>query len=93
LFAGLVAFSTTRGRSGSGAFAIFGGTADGGLGAGAPAGRRASIEVPHIPQKRKLVELSSPHFGQITLVLQMSLNAFSYSLTPGSIVIASVRSY
>jgi hypothetical protein len=78
----------TRGRSGSGGFAIFGRPAT-----GAPAGRRASSKVPHIPQKRKLSELSSPHFGQITLVLQMSLNVFSYSLTLASNVIAFVRSY
>jgi hypothetical protein len=31
----------------------------------APAGLRASSKVPHIPQKRKLFELFSPHFGQI----------------------------
>ncbi len=82
LFAGLVAFSTMGVRSGSGAFPIFAGTAgataDGRPGTGEPAGRRdssrASSKVPHIPQKRKLSELSSPHFGQITMVLQMSLS-------------------
>ena len=34
---------------------------------GAPAGRRISSEVPHIPQKRKFAELFSPQFGQITM--------------------------
>src|ERR1700690_4204689 len=34
---------------------------------GAPAGRRGSSELPHIPQKRKFAELFSPHFGQITM--------------------------
>src|ERR1700690_1271176 len=37
-------------------------------------GRRASSKLPHIPQKRKVSELSSPHFGQITLVLRISLS-------------------
>ena len=36
--------------------------------AGVGAVRRASRGVPHIPQKRKAGELSSPQFGQITVV-------------------------
>lgn len=36
--------------------------------AGVGADRRASSGVPHIPQKRKAGELSSPQFGQITVV-------------------------
>jgi hypothetical protein len=72
LFALQVAFSVTRGCGGCGTFAICAGTADTRFGAGALAGRRASSKVPHIPQKRKLSELSSPHFGQVTMVLQIS---------------------
>lgn len=34
--------------------------------AGAVALRAGSRIVPHMPQKRKLLELTSPHFGQIT---------------------------
>src|ERR1035438_9570062 len=34
----------------------------------APTGFRASSKLPHIPQKRKVSALSSPHFGQITIV-------------------------
>src|SRR6266403_5604882 len=33
---------------------------------GAAAFRAGSRTVPHIPQNRKLLELTSPHFGQIT---------------------------
>jgi hypothetical protein len=80
----------TGGRSGPGAFAIFNGTVDMGSGIGEPAGRRASSNVPHIPQKWKLFELSSPHFGQITLVLRYVL---SYSLTRASDAIRFVCSY
>src|ERR1022692_1779398 len=36
--------------------------------------RRASSKLPHIPQKRKVSELSSPHFGQITLILRIPLS-------------------
>src|SRR5580692_11110466 len=43
--------------------------ARGGFGdAGPSVDRRASSKVPHIPQKRKLSELFSPHFGQIKLI-------------------------
>lgn len=69
-------FSTTTGRTGSSAFVVLGGKAGGavdtGFGAGAAARCRASSKVPHIPQKRKLSELFSPHFGQITMVLRRS---------------------
>lgn len=41
---------------------------------GAPAGRRASSKVPHMPQKRKPSELFSPQFGQITGVLHGGLS-------------------
>jgi hypothetical protein len=40
--------------------------------AGTSVDRRASSTVPHIPQKRKLSELFSPHFGQIKLILRLS---------------------
>ena len=65
-----------------------------GLDAGASTGRlastlagstRGSSKVPHIPQKRKVFELSSPHFGQITNFLR---DVFSYSLTLGGPIIA-----
>jgi hypothetical protein len=43
-------------------------------------GRRASSKLPHIPQKRKVFALSSPHFGQITIV---SPNLYSkFKLAP-----------
>jgi hypothetical protein len=81
LLAGMVAFSATTGGCGWGALAVFVKFGDR-PGTGAPAGRRtscrASSKVPHIPQKRKLSELSSPHFGQIT---NDSPQFFSYSLT------------
>jgi hypothetical protein len=54
---------------------IVGGKADSGSSAGAPDGRRASSGVPHIPQKRKFAELSSPHFGQITISPNYSSNS------------------
>jgi hypothetical protein len=60
--------------------AIGGAVVGGGFDGGAPAGRRASSKVPHIPQKRKLSELVSPHFGQIKMILRIS----SYSLTRDS---------
>jgi len=41
--------------------------------AGAVALLAGSRIVPHIPQNRKLLELTSPHFGQITGVLRISL--------------------
>jgi len=66
------AFCTTTGRRGSGAFTVLD-AASGGFGAVAFAGRRASSKVPHIPQKRKVFELFSPHFGQITMFLPISL--------------------
>jgi hypothetical protein len=72
LFPGLVVLSAP-GRACSCALPGFawetGGKAESGLSDGAPAGRRASSTAPHIPQKRKLSELTSPHFGQITEVL------------------------
>ena len=34
--------------------------------------RGGSSKVPHIPQKRKLSALSSPHFGQVKVALRMS---------------------
>jgi hypothetical protein len=46
---------------------------------GAPAGRRSSSDVPHIPQNLKFDELSSPQFGQIKIV---SPDVFPNSLTP-----------
>src|ERR1035438_8435968 len=45
---------------------------------GAPAGRRSSSDVPHIPQNLKFDELSSPQFGQITIISPEVSN----SLTP-----------
>jgi hypothetical protein len=46
----------------------------------APTGFRASSKLPHIPQKRKVFALSSPHFGQITIV---SPNLYSkFKLAP-----------
>jgi hypothetical protein len=56
-----------------------------GFGTVAFAGRRASSSVPHIPQKRKVLELFSPHCGQITMVLPILL---SYILTLAGDVIA-----
>ena len=51
---------------------LIGMAATGGFGdAGASVDRRASSKVPHIPQKRKLSELFSPHFGQIKLILRL----------------------
>jgi len=65
-------------------FGGFAGGAGGGTGVGAGVGARlstvrvgcgrgafraASKMVPHIPQNRKLLELTSPHFGQITGLL------------------------
>jgi hypothetical protein len=44
---------------------------------GAPKGRRGSSEVPHIPQNLKFDEFSSPQFGQITVVLRISLIQFN----------------
>jgi hypothetical protein len=49
-----------------------------------------SSKVPHIPQKRKLSELTSPHFEQTTIFLP---DVFPYSLTPDSKVIAPAASY
>jgi hypothetical protein len=51
-----------------------GGGAIGGRGSdrGAVIRRGGSSKVPHIPQKRKLSALSSPHFGQVKVALRMS---------------------
>ena len=77
----LVAPAMAIDGTGSGRFAVsvlritFGGgsgagKADNGSSAAAPAFRRGSSEVPHIPQKRKLDALSSLQLGQITISLQ-----------------------
>ena len=76
-------FSTTADRCGSCPFT----TLDGATGelTVAFAGLRASSKVPHIPQKRKVFELFSPHFGQITMVLPRSFSlilSLILSLTP-----------
>jgi len=75
-------FSTMAGRCGSCAFTILD-AATGELGAAvAFADRRASSKVPHIPQKRKVFELFSPHFGQITMVLPIFLSiSLSFTLS------------
>jgi hypothetical protein len=76
---GLAGMESARGRTLGEAFAD-----DARLGTGAPAGLRASSKVPHIPQKRKLSELFSPHFGQITMVSEwLSLGLTQESLMPG----------
>jgi hypothetical protein len=51
-----------------------GGDGIGGRGSdmGAVIRRGGSSKVPHIPQKRKLSALSSPHFGQVKVALRMS---------------------
>jgi uncharacterized protein YdeI (YjbR/CyaY-like superfamily) len=56
---------------------MFGGNAESGSSAGAPDVRCASSGVPHIPQKRKFSELSSPHFGQITISPDYSCNSLT----------------
>jgi hypothetical protein len=53
---------------------------------GAFAGRRASSKLPHIPQKRKVFELFSPHFGQITMVLPRSLFLSSILTLAGNVI-------
>ena len=73
-------FSTTADRCGSCPFTTLDAATDE-LGTVAFAGLRASSKVPHIPQKRKVFELFSPHFGQITMVLPRSFSLI-LSLTP-----------
>jgi hypothetical protein len=77
---GVSALSMTSGRGRFAGFELF---EIGKLGNGAPVdclvsdrppirgSSGDSSNVPHIPQKRKLSELSSPHFGQITMILRM----------------------
>jgi hypothetical protein len=82
--------SGAGGRASSGAAEALCGGVDDGDGELELADRLVSSNVPHIPQKRKLSELSSPHLGQITVSLRMSL---PYSLTLRAVLIAHICSY